>query len=173
MTLNLATGDRLYDPIDTKTEDLDQLAAGYYHIYVRDMAGNLAEAEITLKEPGPDVDPAAPCATTSGPANWGYFTSPQMIYSCPSVFVSIGSYNLSPVARFNVTGNSYFNGRVGIAADPSLNNASTYKLIVGGKIAAREVVVSGLTPWPDYAFKMDYPLTSLNDVKDLDRKSVV
>lgn len=55
---------------------------------------------------------------------------------------------------------------VGIGSDPTINNASSYKLIVGGKIAAREVVVSSLTPWPDYVFSKEYPLTSLNDVSD-------
>ncbi len=113
-----------------------------------------------------NIDAAAPCAGPTVVPDWSGFTTAPLLFTCPDIGVSIGSYSPLPGIKFSVYGNSYISGRVGIGSDPTINNASSYKLIVGGKIAAREVVVSSLTPWPDYVFSKEYPLTSLNDVSD-------
>ncbi|MBG6130523.1 hypothetical protein IWQ47_001394 [Aquimarina sp. EL_43] len=51
-------------------------------------------------------------------------------------------------------------GTVGIGT----TNTRGYKLAVNGNIRAKEVVVEA-SPWPDYVFRSDYKLPSLNEVK--------
>lgn len=53
-------------------------------------------------------------------------------------------------------------GNVGIGT----TNTGSYKLAVEGKIGAREVNVNTTTPWPDYVFKDDYKLPSLQSVEN-------
>ena len=53
-------------------------------------------------------------------------------------------------------------GCVGIGAIPS--TTSTYKLIVEGKIGAREIVVT-TAAWADHVFSSDYNLKPLNEVE--------
>ena len=43
--------------------------------------------------------------------------------------------------------------------------ASGYTLSVGGKIASEEILVDLKTAWPDYVFKSDYKLNTLEEVK--------
>ncbi|WP_024772520.1 hypothetical protein [Aquimarina macrocephali] len=51
-------------------------------------------------------------------------------------------------------------GTVGIGT----TNTRGYKLAVNGNIRAKEIVVEA-SPWPDYVFRSDYKLPSLNEVK--------
>jgi hypothetical protein len=54
------------------------------------------------------------------------------------------------------------NGTVGIG----VVNTGSFKLAVEGKIGAREVHVTLANPWPDYVFKTDYKLMSLEEVRE-------
>lgn len=75
--------------------------------------------------------------------------------------VLIGSFtNYGHMLQVN--GNSYLQGNVGIGT----TNTGSFKLAVEGKIGAREVQVTLATPWPDYVFKPDYKLYSLNEVRE-------
>jgi len=77
--------------------------------------------------------------------------------------VGIGTVN--PSQKLHVEGNSYFNGNVGIGTDLS-SNGGGYKLIVEGKVGAREfvAVATGLN-WPDYVFQQNYELMPLSDLE--------
>lgn len=152
------------------SEDIWELAAGYYHVTVWDNFGNQATAEITLTEPKSDAAPMAPCTVTGTPG-WSGYNTPPLLWTCPWINVEIGSYSIPPSGmKFSVYGNSYLNGTVYIGINPtnvSLTNGSTpYKLLVGGKIGAREVIVSSLTPWPDYVFAKGYKVKSLNEISN-------
>jgi len=59
------------------------------------------------------------------------------------------------------------NGTVGIGIDPSTQTylSSPYKLLVGGKVGAYEVWVQLTTTWPDYVFKKDYQLMTLDEIR--------
>ncbi|MFT5883839.1 MAG: putative acyltransferase (DUF342 family) [Arcticibacterium sp.] len=63
-----------------------------------------------------------------------------------------------PVLMIDGNGNT----RIGLNAP----QASGYTLSVGGKIAAEEILVDLKAVWPDYVFKSDYKLNSLNEVKN-------
>ncbi|GAA0893132.1 hypothetical protein GCM10009122_28110 [Fulvivirga kasyanovii] len=52
-------------------------------------------------------------------------------------------------------------GNVGIGT----NDPGSFKLAVEGKIGAREIQVTAVTPWPDYVFEEDYNLTDLSEVE--------
>ena len=56
-------------------QDVSDLAAGYYKVYVWDNGGHSAEAEITLTEPGLDINSNSPCASNIIP-QWSGYTSP-------------------------------------------------------------------------------------------------
>ena len=56
------------------------------------------------------------------------------------------------------------NGRAVIGLDAP--QAYGYALSVGGKIASEEILVDLKADWPDYVFKNDYKLKSLNEVQD-------
>ena len=54
---------------------------------------------------------------------------------------------------------------VGIGIDPIIEQQTTpYKLLVGGKIGAREVNVKATGTWPDYVFDKQYQLTELDEI---------
>ena len=92
-------------------------------------------------------------------------TPPNFLYTCPPTIVSINSPYIPSGNSFGVTGNSYFDGAIGIGIDPTsaTYNANHYKLVVEGKIAGREVNVSA-NNWPDYVFDKDYRLAALDDI---------
>ncbi len=52
-------------------------------------------------------------------------------------------------------------GNVGIGT----NSPGTFKLAVEGKVGAREVQVLLTNPWPDYVFKPEYKLMSLEELQ--------
>ncbi|GEM_PF-1380774 len=55
---------------------------------------------------------------------------------------------------------------VGIGIVPnSSDNSNTYKLVVGGKLGAKEAWVSLGSPWPDYVFKKNYKLRTLYELE--------
>jgi hypothetical protein len=57
------------------------------------------------------------------------------------------------------------NGCVGIGVSPTANNASAYKLVVGGKVGVKDdVYVTSNTVWPDYVSYKDYKLPPLSDI---------
>ncbi|ELR68767.1 hypothetical protein C900_05863 [Fulvivirga imtechensis AK7] len=58
-------------------------------------------------------------------------------------------------------GYSYFKGSMGIGTE----NIGSFKLAVEGKIGAREVQVTSVSPWPDYVFKEGYKLTPLEELE--------
>ncbi|MBL6448706.1 hypothetical protein JMN32_20505 [Fulvivirga sp. 29W222] len=45
------------------------------------------------------------------------------------------------------------------------NDPGSFKLAVEGKIGAREIQVTSVTPWPDYVFEEGYNLTELSEVE--------
>jgi hypothetical protein len=61
--------------------------------------------------------------------------------------------------------NMFSNGHVGIANRLSIGTYTTgnYKLVVEGKVGAREVVVT-TAPWADYVFASNYKLRPLSEV---------
>ncbi|MFM2393075.1 MAG: hypothetical protein RLZZ546_1057, partial [Bacteroidota bacterium] len=75
---------------------------------------------------------------------------------------NFGVYGKSNLGLNDYAG--YFEGDVAIgSAFPK--KATGYKLSVDGKIAAEEVLVDLDADWPDYVFKQDYDLKSLEEVK--------
>jgi hypothetical protein len=56
-------------------------------------------------------------------------------------------------------------GRTQIGTPVAGGVSGAYWLTVNGKVGAREVMVSSLTPWPDYVFENDYHLNSLDFVE--------
>lgn len=54
------------------------------------------------------------------------------------------------------------NGATCIGCD----NPGSFMLAVEGKMGAREIKVTAVTPWPDYVFSKDYDLTPLENVKE-------
>lgn len=64
-------------------------------------------------------------------------------------------------AIINNNGSASFLGNVGIGTA----NPGSFKLAVEGKIGAREIQVTAVTPWPDYVFEEDYNLTDLSEVE--------
>jgi hypothetical protein len=74
-----------------------------------------------------------------------------------------------PNERLEVAGNAIVNGRlsVGGAGNNGYFAPSTdYQLCVNGKIVATEVLVKNRVDWPDYVFKKDYKLKSINEVNN-------
>lgn len=59
-------------------------------------------------------------------------------------------------------GSNYMSGDLRIG---TLNAATGYSLSVNGKIACEEVLVQDMTAWPDYVFKSDYNLMSLDNLE--------
>ena len=64
--------------------------------------------------------------------------------------------------NIGLTVNEY--GNIGIGMQGQSANLG-YNLAVNGTIGAKEVVVENTSAWPDYVFKPEYPLTSLDEVK--------
>ncbi|MBL7820700.1 MAG: hypothetical protein JNL65_08790 [Saprospiraceae bacterium] len=60
------------------------------------------------------------------------------------------------------------NGSVSIGSSQVANG---YKLSVDGRIIAEEMRIQNSTAWPDYVFKSDYPLLSLQEVKNFIEKN--
>jgi hypothetical protein len=65
-------------------------------------------------------------------------------------------------ALYSVSGTNYFGGNIGIGA----TDTRGYKLAVNGTVIATSVTVKLYNAWPDYVFKKDYKLPTLNEVKD-------
>lgn len=89
---------------------------------------------------------------------------------------SVGIGTTTPGSAFQVNGNAAIgysastvapangllvSGPVGIGT----TTTGSCKLAVAGKIAAREVIVTQASSWPDYVFQNDYKLTSLAEVE--------
>jgi hypothetical protein len=72
--------------------------------------------------------------------------------------------------RFLVNGNSYFNGIVSIGTSPQ-NVSGNYKLVVDGKIGAREFKVTAAINWPDYVFEKEYSLFTFDELADYIKKN--
>ena len=53
----------------------------------------------------------------------------------------------------------------------TLNAATGYSLSVNGKIACTEVLVQASVSWPDYVFKKDYNLASLDNLEQSIREN--
>lgn len=64
-----------------------------------------------------------------------------------------------------VTSGLHINYTAGMVSIGTPSTPSGYKLAVGGKIVAEEVVVKLQTAWPDYVFASDYKLPSLLEVE--------
>lgn len=110
---------------------------------------------------------SAPCvgAHPSWP-RWSANNS-ALIYTCPIFNVSIGSHTLPSNVKFQVAGNSFLNGSVYIGIDPNLAvGGSTYKLLVDGKLGAKEIYCSLGNPWPDYVFENDYELLNITTLRN-------
>lgn len=77
----------------------------------------------------------------------------------PSGNVGINTNN--PLWKLDVGGNGYFNGNVGIGANPTSNS---YRLSVAGTIAASNYAVVAAFA-ADYVFEDDYKLITLSDTE--------
>ncbi|MBK8821009.1 MAG: hypothetical protein IPN49_18715 [Saprospiraceae bacterium] len=76
---------------------------------------------------------------------------------------NFGVYGIGGIGANNYAG--YFDGAVAIG-DNTPKKAVGYLLSVDGKIAAEEVLVDLDVDWPDYVFKNNYDLKSLEEVKN-------
>jgi len=88
---------------------------------------------------------------TSTPLIYGDFNTNQV-----GINVLPGAYTL------NVGGTLNTSGAVTIGAS---GTSTGYKLAVGGKAVAEEVVIKLQANWPDYVFEKDYKLPSFNDLE--------
>jgi hypothetical protein len=88
-------------------------------------------------------------------ANGGY------LYSAANTHIQAGT---SSYIGFHTNGSERMkilsDGTVGIGTNIT-SYSSAYKLLVDGKIGAREIKVTLSNPWPDYVFDKDYKLRSL------------
>ncbi|MBL0053658.1 MAG: hypothetical protein IPP29_20255 [Bacteroidetes bacterium] len=84
----------------------------------------------------------------SGPNGW---------YSFKVNAAGLGSITAGPGTNI-ITYN--MNGNVGIGTTPQ-DGANPYKLVVEGKIGAREINVKATGAWPDYVFEEGYKLPDL------------
>jgi len=78
----------------------------------------------------------------------------------------IGVYGYASGGATNWAG--YFLGSTYISGDLRIGTstaATGYKLSVNGKIACEEVLVQDMASWPDYVFKSDYKLMSLEQLE--------
>lgn len=66
------------------------------------------------------------------------------------------------VIQLHPNGHSYF---IGGSLSIGLTSSLGYQLAVNGTIGAKEVIVENTSAWPDYVFKPEYQLTSLDEVK--------
>jgi hypothetical protein len=107
----------------------------------------------------------APCNGLQSPIWLSNY--PNNIFTCPATVVGIGTYNFPSGIRFTVSGNSYFDGSVGIGTLPQ----SGYKLVVDGNVGFREVRVKASGPWPDFVFNSDYRLRSFAEIKEFIRQN--
>jgi Phage T4 tail fibre len=65
--------------------------------------------------------------------------------------------NLSGITLMNIN----TTGNVGIGT----SSPGTFKLAVEGKIGAREIQVTNISPWPDYVFNKGYKLMALSKIE--------
>ena len=71
--------------------------------------------------------------------------------------------------NFNLTsGDANFDGTLGVA---DVSVPTGYKLAVGGKIITEEVKVKLQSSWPDYVFKKEYKLLSVEEVEEYIKKN--
>ncbi|WP_108808937.1 hypothetical protein [Aquimarina spinulae] len=92
-----------------------------------------------------------------------------------SIWHGTGGAVIEPIRTDNSTGVLYLGGydtptntffaRSGGTVGIGTTNTRGYKLAVNGNIRAKEIVVEA-SPWPDYVFRSDYKLPSLNEVKE-------
>lgn len=112
----------------------------------------------------------APCsfASISSPA-WSSLNN-GLLYTCPIYRVGIGTYNVPSTTKLKVTGNSWFDGPVGIGIDITTANlqagTNAYQFMVNGKMGAGEIYCSVGNPWPDYVFSDTYELMPLKELKE-------
>ncbi|MBK8845266.1 MAG: SprB repeat-containing protein [Bacteroidetes bacterium] len=88
----------------------------------------------------------------SGPNGW---------YSLKVNALGEGSINVEPSNTAILTFN--MNGNVGIGTLPQDN--PQYRLVVDGKIGAREINVKASGVWPDYVFHPDYKLMPIKELQ--------
>lgn len=86
--------------------------------------------------------------------NGSYTSQDSEIWNWENGYFRIGT---NSTERMRITAD----GNVGIGT----SNPKGYKLGVNGDIAALEVVVAAYANWPDYVFKKDYNLLSLEEVE--------
>ncbi len=65
-------------------------------------------------------------------------------------------------ASYFSSGSNYMSGDLRIATTTA---ATGYALSINGKVACEEVLVQDMTSWPDYVFKSDYNLMSLDNLE--------
>ena len=56
----------------------------------------------------------SPCASSTGIPSWNSYNSPRKLYTCPNVKVGIGTYSVPQNVIFAISGNTFFNGNIGI-----------------------------------------------------------
>jgi hypothetical protein len=88
----------------------------------------------------------------------------------PSLTNNIIAFTNGGTESMRIVKDANGNVIVGIGLDPlnpaPASNATPYKLMVEGKIGARDIVVrNAALSWPDYVFKTDYELKSLSEIE--------
>ncbi|MFV8358503.1 hypothetical protein ACNQGB_20270, partial [Flavobacterium sp. XS1P32] len=74
----------------------------------------------------------------------------------------VGIGTNTPSWTLDVAGTGYFNGNLGVGANPTLN--AQYRLVVGGTIAATNYAVVAAFA-ADYVFENDYKLITLSETE--------
>ena len=101
---------------------------------------------------------------------WGLSTGE--IITCPQNKVGVGTWAIPTGVQFKVEGVSYLNGSVYIGIDPNAAvGGSTYKLLVDGKLGAKEIYCSLGNPWPDYVFENGYELLNITTLRNFVSKN--
>ena len=115
---------------------------------------------------------AAPCNNVNPLIPLWTPLSTGQLFTCPPFQVGIGSYIIPNGVQFKVEGVSYFNSSVYIGIDPNAAvGGSTYKLLVDGKLGAKEIYCSLGNPWPDYVFENDYELLNITTLRNFVSKN--
>ncbi|WP_316833737.1 hypothetical protein [Pedobacter nutrimenti] len=79
----------------------------------------------------------------------------------PDLYVNSEGLTIGGSAAFHGGGTNYFAGNIGIGTQDTRG----YKLAVSGNMIAESVKVQLRSAWPDYVFKQDYSLPSLEETE--------
>ena len=132
----------------------------------------LGKVGIGTTSPQTELDVKGIIKSTDGVGNTLFLSSG----SNGSYIRSFGSQNFSlrdtgGSSKFNFnlsSGDADFDGALGVG---NVQVPTGYKLAVGGKVIAEEIKVKLQSSWPDYVFKKDYKLLSVEEVEEYIKKN--